>query len=152
MRAPGCITGSPAGESLALQRPAEAFLLAGRQLEAKEVLAPALELARESSLLVRHLLPRIYGTMVRAAARPADALAVMAEAESATVEAREACRTCAITFAIPAALACARASQSDRARNYLIEAKDVAQPSWRGGAWQAAIAEVEAALATDQPP
>ncbi|MFC5995196.1 ATP-binding protein [Pseudonocardia hispaniensis] len=140
--------GSSAGESLALQRLAEASLLHGRSEQAKTLLVRALDLARESSLLVRHLLPRIYGTMVRAAGNPAEALAVIDEAESATAEAREACRMCAITFAVPAAFACVDAGALPRARHYLALAKDVAPPLGRAQAWNAAIAELEAALAT----
>ncbi|WP_147201022.1 ATP-binding protein [Pseudonocardia asaccharolytica] len=143
--------GSSAGEALALQRLAEASLLRNRPeqtAQARALLVRALDLARESSLLVRHLLPRIYGTMIRAASGRHDALAVIDEAESATAEAREACRMCAITFAVPAAFACVRADALQRARHYLAVARDVAPPLGRAQAWNAAIAELEAALAT----
>lgn len=138
---------SAAGESLALQRLAEASLQSGRTGDAKSLLTRALNLARESSLLVRHLLPRVYGTKVRAAERPEDALAIIAEAESSIIEAREACRMCSITFAIPAAHAFVRAGQCSRARDYLSLAQDVTRGVGRDGAWTAAIAEVEAAIA-----
>lgn len=138
--------GSPAGQSLSLQRLAEAALLAGRVAEARFLLPQALELARQSTLLGRHLLHRIYGTMVDAADGPATALAVVEEAESA-IGPTEACRMCSITFAVPAARACIRAGDLARAKSYLALAKDIAQPLWRGGAWHAAIAEAEAGLA-----
>ncbi|MFC5996490.1 ATP-binding protein [Pseudonocardia hispaniensis] len=138
--------GSSAGQSLALQRRAEAVLLGGRAGEARELLAQALELARHSTLLGRHLLPRIYGTMVNAA-DPPDAIHIVDEAESAIVGPTEVCRMCTMTFAVPAVVACVHADQLDRAEHYLGLAKDIAQPIWLGGAWHAAIAEAEASLA-----
>lgn len=162
--------GSAAGESLSLQRLAEASLLSGHRAESLRLLRDALDLARRSSLLVRHLLPRIYGTMVRVAAGPTllgadgtghdgaagctaaaadgDALAVIAEAESAMTEAREVCRTCSITFTLPAAVACARAGELGRARQYLADARNASPPPSRTTAWNATLAEAEAVLAT----
>lgn len=138
---------SAAGESLALQRLAEANLLAGRAEQAPPLLRQALDLARSSSLLVRHLLPRIYGTMVRAADGPQEALAVISEAGVATAEARDVCRACSIAFLLPAAVACAQAGELGRARDYLSAAKQVSAPVWQARAWTAAIAEAEAAVA-----
>ncbi len=62
----------------------------------------------------------------------------------ATVEIREACRACAITFAVPATFAFVRAGHIERARHYLAVAGDTASPPSRAGAWNAAIAELEA--------
>ena len=138
--------GSAGGESLALQRLAEAALLRGRADEARALLNRALDLARQSHLLVRHLLPRIYGTMISAAPGPTAALALVDEAQCAITGPAEACRMCAVTLAVPAARACARAGAIDRARAYL----DIARRGtmlWRGGAWHDAIAEAEAELA-----
>lgn len=138
---------SAAGESLALQRLAEANLLLGRRDAAEPLLRHALDLARGSSLLVRHLLPRIYGTMVRAARQPADALAVIAEAQTATAEARDLCRTCSIAFLLPAAIAYAQAGDLERASAHVAAAKRVSTPVWQARAWTAAIAEAEATIA-----
>lgn len=138
--------GSAAGQSLALQRCAELDLIAGDGAEAALLLAQALELARQSTLLGRHLLPRIYGTMIDAAAGTAQSLAVVEEAESA-VAPTEACRMCRVTFTLPAARACARAGDQNRALDYLAAAREVAPPASRGVAWTAAMAETEAVLA-----
>ncbi|MDQ4115938.1 MAG: SARP family transcriptional regulator, partial [Actinomycetota bacterium] len=138
--------GSAAGQSLALQRYAELDLIAGDGSEAASLLAQALELARQSTLLGRHLLPRIYGTMIDAAAGTAQSLAVVEEAESA-VAPTEACRMCRVTFTLPAARACARAGDQHRAQDYLAAAREVAPPASRGVAWTAAMAETEAVLA-----
>jgi len=138
---------SAAGESLALQRLAEAHLLVGRPDAAEPLLRHALDLARGSSLLVRHLLPRIYGTMVRAARQPDEALEVIAEAQTATAEARDLCRTCSIAFLLPAAIAYAQAGDVERAAAHVAAAKQVSTPVWQARAWTAAIAEAEAAVA-----
>ena len=134
--------GSAAGEALALQRLAEGSL----EADPTAVVEPLL-LAREASLLVRHLLPRIYGTLIRAAATTDDALAVIAEAEASTVEAREHCRTCAVAFAVPAVLACVAAGLPDRARGYLHSAREHLPPTSRTDVRVAAVAGAEAALA-----
>ena len=139
--------GSAAGQSLALQRTAEAMVLNQRPATARELLAQALVLARQSTLLARHLLPRIYGTMIDAATDPRDALAVVDEAESAATAPGEICRMCRITFVLPAAAACVRNRELTRAEAYLAIAKEVTQVPLRGRAWHAAIAKVEAELA-----
>lgn len=118
----------------------------GRGAELASLLAQALDLARQSTLLGRHLLPRIYGTVVEAAAGTAHSLAVVEEAESA-VAPTEACRMWRVTFMLPAARACARGGDPDRARDYLAAARAVAPPTSHGDAWTAAMAETEAVLA-----
>lgn len=139
--------GSAAGQSLALQRSAEVALAIGRPAEARSLLVQALELARQSTLLGRHLLHRIFGTMIDAACGPANALAAVDEAESAVTPA-EACRMCSVTFLLPAARACARAGELARAREYLAAAREIVQPTWHGGTWPAALAAAEAAVNT----
>ena len=59
--------GSAAGEAHSLQRLAEVRLAQGDDAEARRLLERALPLAR-SSIVAKHLLHRVFGTMIRAAA------------------------------------------------------------------------------------
>ena len=60
---------APAGEAHSLQRLAEVRLAQGDRAEARRLLQRALPLARWS-VIAMHLLQRIYGTMIIAAADP----------------------------------------------------------------------------------
>jgi hypothetical protein len=93
----------------------------------------------------RCVLPRIYGTMIDAAADTAAACAVVDRAD-ATVAPDERCPFCTIMLAVPAARVCADAGDLDRARGFLTMAEAV-EARWDGTAWTAALLEVRAALA-----
>lgn len=136
--------------ALSLQRRAEAALAAGARDRANALLDRAIAIARESDLGQRHILQRIYGTRIAAAASPEEALAVVDEAEVAMVGPGEGCTGCHIPFAIPAAIACARAGDLDRARKHLEHAARLAQMFWRGGAWHAAVEEARGELAAKE--
>jgi DNA-binding SARP family transcriptional activator len=133
-----------AGEALCLQRLAEVRLARGDAAEATRLLHRALPLARWS-MSARHLLQRVYGTMIDAAPNPPAARAVIDRAE-ATIGFEDACVFCSIMLAIPAAKSCAAAGDLDDARRHLAAAEGSAR-YWDGTAWQASLLEARAHLA-----
>jgi DNA-binding SARP family transcriptional activator len=136
--------GSPAGEAHSLQRLAEVRVAQGDAAEARRLLERALPLAR-ASIVAKHLLHRVFGTMIQAAASPAEARHVVDRAES-MLGWDDVCQFCSIMLAVPAAIACARASDPPAARHYLAAAERLAVV-WEGTAWEAALAEAQAAVA-----
>lgn len=136
--------GSGAGEAHSLQRLAEARLAAGAAGEARALLDRALPLARWS-IMARHLLQRIYGTMISAEPDPTVARAIVDRAES-TLGSEDACVFCSIMLSIPAVRACAAIGDVEHAQRHLEQARRSAQ-AWEGTAWEAALAEAEAHLA-----
>ena len=136
--------GSNAGEAHSLQRLAEVRLARGDRAEANRLLHRALPLARFTSI-ARHLLQRLYGTMIAAADGPAAARAMVDHAEAA-LGVNDHCMFCAIMLAVPAAHACADTGDLEAAQRHLQDAeKSVAL--WEGTAWQASILEVKGHLA-----
>ncbi|HSP05070.1 MAG TPA: hypothetical protein VLR27_16275, partial [Acidimicrobiales bacterium] len=134
--------GGAVGEALALQRLAEVAIHRGRDREAWDLLDEALDLARVTDIGF-HLLDRIYGTRITLAGRDPDAaLAAVDEAESAVQGQLETCPGCRITFAVPAAIACATAGELDRALRYEEASAWLAQVVMRLPAWDAAHEEV----------
>jgi DNA-binding SARP family transcriptional activator/tetratricopeptide (TPR) repeat protein len=134
--------GGAVGEAHALQRLAEVAHHRGRSAEAAQILDEALDLARVTDIGF-HLLDRIYGTRVTlAGADPEAALAAVDEAESAVQGQLETCPGCRITFAVPAAIACATAGALDRALRYEEASAWLAQVVMRLPAWDAAHEEV----------
>jgi hypothetical protein len=134
--------GAATGESFALQRRAEVALHRGRQTEAAALLDEALAIARESDVGF-HLLDRIYGTRVAAAADPAAALAALEEAEAAVRGPVETCPGCRITLAVPAAIAAARAGDLERTAKWEEASEYLATVVMRLPAWDAALDEVK---------
>jgi len=137
-------TDAPAGEAHSLQRLAELRLAQGDRLEAQRMLQQALPLARWS-VVSRHLLQRIYGTMIEAAPDPVAARAVVDRAE-ATLGENDACVFCDVMLAVPAAIACANVGDVEAARRYLAVA-ELSVSRWELGAWQAATREARAHVA-----
>jgi DNA-binding SARP family transcriptional activator/Flp pilus assembly protein protease CpaA len=134
--------GGAVGEAHALQRLAEVAHHRGRSPEAAQILDEALELARVTDIGF-HLLDRIYGTRVTLAGNdPEAALAAVDEAESAVQGQLETCPGCRITFAVPAAIACANAGALDRAVRYEEASAWLAHVVMRLPAWDAAHEEV----------
>jgi tetratricopeptide (TPR) repeat protein len=131
------------GTAHALQRLAEVELAAGDPAEAERLLRRALTLARWSPL-ARHLLQRIYGTLVAAAPDREAALAVVDEALEASDE-RHSCVLCHVMIAVPATIACAEGGRLDEARDWLRQAERSAR-LWRGTAWRGAACEARAHL------
>jgi tetratricopeptide (TPR) repeat protein len=136
--------GSAAGEAHSLQRLAEVRLAQGDAAGARRLLERALPLAR-SSVVAKHLLHRLFGTMIGAAASPREARHVVDRAE-ALLGWDDVCSFCSIMLAVPAAIACARDGDLPAARRYLAAAGRSAEV-WRGTAWEAALAEAHAAVA-----
>jgi hypothetical protein len=136
--------GSAAGEAHSLQRLAEVRLAQGGEAEARRLLERALPLAR-SSIVAKHLLHRVFGTMIRAATSRPEAVQVAERAES-MLGWDDFCQFCSIMLAVPAAIACARDGDLPGARRHLAAAERSAVV-WRDTAWEAALAEAQAAVA-----
>ena len=136
--------GSAAGEAHSLQRLAEVRLAQGDEAEARRLLERALPLAR-SSIVAKHLLHRVFGTMIRAATSRPEAVQVAERAES-MLGWDDFCQFCSIMLAVPAAIACARDGDLPGARRHLAAAERSAVV-WRDTAWEAALAEAQAAVA-----
>ena len=73
--------GSAAGEAHSLQRLAEVRVAEGDGVAAMRLLQEALPLAR-ASMVAKHLMQRIFGTMILAASDPLEARAIVDRAES----------------------------------------------------------------------
>ena len=80
--------------------------------------------------MAKHLLHRVFGTMIRAAAGRPEARAAAERAET-MLGWDDICQFCSIMLAVPAAIAGAMRSA----------------PVWRDTAWEAGLAEAQAALA-----
>jgi DNA-binding SARP family transcriptional activator len=136
--------GSAAGEAHSLQRLAEVRIAEGDSELAMQLLRDALPLAR-GSMLAKHLLQRIFGTMIVAAPDAPVARAIIDQAE-AMLGWDDFCLFCSIMLSVPAAIACAQAGDLPNARRLL----DLAERSavvWQGTSWEAAIAEAQATVA-----
>jgi len=136
--------GSGAGEAHSLQRLAEVRLAQGDDAEARRLLERALPLAR-NSIVAKHLLHRVFGTMIRAATSRSGAREAAERAES-MFGWDDFCQFCSIMLAVPATIACARDGDLDAARRHLAAAARSA-PVWRDTAWEAGLAEAQAAVA-----
>ena len=109
------------------------------------LLEQALPLARWS-VIARHLLQRIYGTMITAAGDPEAARAVVDRAE-ATLGSSDRCIFCAVMLAVPAAIACADVGDLEEAG--VTCGRPRSPPAmWEGAAWPAALLEARAHLAS----
>jgi tetratricopeptide (TPR) repeat protein len=131
------------GTAHTLQRLAEVELAAGDRAAAERLLRRALPLARWSPL-ARHLLQRIYGTLIATAPDAEAALAVVDEAAERLDE-PFACIFCQVMIAVPAAIACIEGGRLDQARVWLAQAAASAA-TWQGTAWQGAVTEARAYL------
>jgi tetratricopeptide (TPR) repeat protein len=131
------------GTAHTLQRLAEVELAVGARAEAERLLRRALPLARWSPL-ARHLLQRIYGTLIAAAPDADAALAVVDEAVERLDE-PFACKFCEVMIAVPASIACVEGRRLDQARSWLARATRSAA-NWQGTAWEGAVTEARAYL------
>jgi len=136
--------GADTGTAHTLQRMAEVELAAGDRAAAERLLRRALPLARWSPL-ARHLLQRIYGTLI-AAAPDADAALVVVDEAVERLDEPFACIFCQVMIAVPASIACTEGGRLDEARSWLTQAQRSAA-TWQGTAWQGAVAEARAYLA-----
>jgi hypothetical protein len=135
---------STAGEAHSLQRLAEVRVAQGDGSTAQQLLQQALPLAR-SSLIAKHLLQRIFGTLILAAADPLEARAVVDRAES-TLGWDDDCPFCSIMLSVPATIACVRAGDLVGAERHL-EVAERSAVLWHGTSWEAGVAEAQAAVA-----
>lgn len=133
-----------AGEAHTLERLAELRLAQGDRESALRLLQQALPLARWS-VMGRHVLQRINGSMVRAAADP-EAARAMVDRGAATLAETDSCLLCDIMFAIPAAIACADVGDVLEAERHLATAQSSAA-HWEGTAWPAAVLEARGHVA-----
>src|SRR5439155_9244893 len=131
------------GAALARQRLAEAALSRGRRYEANRLLGRARSLALRSDL-VTHLMVRVFGTMIQAAADPNKAMAVLRSAEHELGQ-MHSCEPCSMGYLTSAAVASAHAGELDRARSFIAEAERIAG-MWQGGLWTGAVWEARGIL------
>jgi DNA-binding SARP family transcriptional activator len=135
----GCISGA----ALARQRLAEAALRRGRKYEANRLLGRARTLAQRSDLAA-HLIVRVFGTMIQAAADPKKAMTVVRLAERELSQ-MHSCEPCSMGFLTSAAMASARAGELDRARSFIAEAERIVG-MWQGGLWTGTVWEARGVL------
>jgi DNA-binding SARP family transcriptional activator len=136
--------GSAAGEAHSLQRLAEVRVAEGDREAAMRLLQQALPLARVS-MVARHLLQRIFGTMILAADDALEARAIVDRAES-VLGWDDACSFCSIMLSVPASIACVRAGDLPNARRHL-EIAELSAQLWQGTSWEAGISEAQAMVA-----
>jgi len=140
--------GGPVGEALSLQRLAEVALHEGQRDEARALIDEALDVARQTDIGF-HLLDRIYGTRINLHADdPAAALHVMEDASASVRGPLETCPGCRITFAVPAAIAAARAGELALADKHEEQCAYLANVVMRLPAWYAAHHEVRGHIAS----
>lgn len=135
----GCISGA----ALARQRLAEAAVSRGRRYEGNRLLGRARSLAHRSDIAT-HLLVRVFGTMIQAAADPKKAVTVLREAERELAQ-MVSCEPCSMGYLTTAATASARAGELERARSFIAEAERIAG-MWQGGPWIGAVWEARGNL------
>jgi DNA-binding SARP family transcriptional activator len=135
----GCLSGA----ALARQRLAEAAVSRGRRYEANRLLGRARTLAHRSDLAT-HLMVRVFGTMIQAAADPKKAISVLRGAEQELSQ-MHSCEPCSMGYLTSAAAASARAGELDRARSFIAEAERIAG-MWQGGLWTGAVWEARGIL------
>jgi tetratricopeptide (TPR) repeat protein len=132
------------GQAHCMQRLAEVRLARGDRGGARELCERAIPLARWSTL-AKHLLQRVYGTLITAADSPAEAREIVGQAEEVLGQA-DFCSFCAVMLAVPSATACADVGDIDGAGQHLAMA-ELSAGLWQGTAWQAAISEARGHLA-----
>ncbi|MEO7152540.1 MAG: AAA family ATPase [Burkholderiaceae bacterium] len=139
--------GGAVGEALSLQRLAELALHEGHKNEARALIDEALDLARQTDIGF-HLLDRIYGTRISMYADdPQAALHVMRDAAASVQGPLETCPGCRVTFAVPAAIAAARAGEVELAEQHETQCAYLADVVMRLPAWYAAHDEVRGHVA-----
>ena len=144
--------GGSVGEALSLQRLAEVALYEGRRAEARALVDEALDVARQTDIGF-HLFDRIYGTRINLHMDDPDtALHVMEDASASVRGPLETCPGCRITFAVPAAIAAARAGELEVADQHESQCAYLANVVMRLPAWYAAHEEVRGHIAVARSP
>jgi len=134
-------TRTNSGESISLERLAEASTALGQRWKARRLLQTALRLA-EGDPLGSHLLVKIHGAMVEAAADPAEAATVAADGERALANS-DVCQQCSMSFRVAAARAFADVGDLGSARRHLDEAGRISE-MWQGGPWSRTVSDLRA--------
>ena len=133
-------------------RLAEVSLHEGRRDEARALIDEALDVARQTDIGF-HLMDRIYGTRINLHRDDPDAaLYVMEDASESVRGPLETCPGCRITFAVPAAIAAARAGELDLANQHEEQCAYLANVVMRLPAWYAAHEEVRGHIAAARTP
>jgi DNA-binding SARP family transcriptional activator len=135
--------GAIGGQSLSLERLAEAATARGRRWQARRLLGRARRLA-EAGPLAPHLVARTYGAMIEAADTPERRVAIVHEGEKA-LEAGDVCEPCSMSFRVGASKTYAEAGTFEPAERHLEQAERIAG-MWQGGPWLAAVWEARAVL------
>ena len=133
-------TGTNSGESISLERLAELAMARGQRWKARRLLERAQRLA-EGDPLASHLLMKIYGALVEAAADPATAAAAAADGERVLARG-DVCEQCSMSFRLAASTAFSRAGDVARARRHLDDAARISE-MWQGGPWPAVVREAQ---------
>lgn len=137
--------GGATGESFSLQRLAELALLRDKRTEARDLLAEALDVARQTDIGF-HLLDRIYGTRIALGQSRDEVMDALIESEEKVRGPLETCPGCRITLEVPAAIAAARIGDLDRAEAHASTAEYLATVVMQLPAWDAAMEEVRGHL------
>jgi DNA-binding SARP family transcriptional activator len=138
-------TETATGAALATMRLAELQAHRATHEAAAAYWAQARRLAAETPL-AGHLLPLLFGMMIDLDDAVAG-VATLDEAEEALAELR-ACEPCSMSLIVRGSVVCARTGQHERAQTLLDRAAHTAQ-RWRGGPWQAALAEARGVIAQE---
>lgn len=136
-------TKTNSGESMSLERLAEVSTARGQRWKARRLLESALRLA-EGDPLGSHLLVKIHGAMVEAAADPREAASAALEGERVLADS-DVCQQCSMSFRMAAARAFTAVGDVPNARRHLDEAARVSA-MWQGGPWPSAVREAQAEL------
>lgn len=130
-----------------MQRLAEVALNEGQREEARALIDEALDVARQTDIGFQ-LIDRIYGTRINLHADDPDAaLHVMEDATASVRGPLETCPGCRITFAVPAAIAAARAGEIALTEKREEPCAYLADVVMRLLAWHAAHDEVRGHIA-----
>ncbi|HWC26268.1 MAG TPA: BTAD domain-containing putative transcriptional regulator [Solirubrobacteraceae bacterium] len=132
-------------EALATMRLGEAMRARGEMAEGQALLADALVISRWSPLS-GHLQPLAYAALLHATEDDDVGRQRLDDAEAQLRGEDLLCAYCGMAFRVAAAIAAARAGQSDRAARFLSAAQLTAA-LWRGGPWTAALDESRGELA-----
>jgi hypothetical protein len=135
--------GSLSGQSISLERLAEIEIQRGRLPEATRLMQSALPLAERSGIPT-HLVVRVFGVMIAAAATPDDASRIVATAKD-RLGGMRVCQPCSMGYLISAGIASARAGDLQAAGSFVDEAERTAG-MWQGGPWTAATWEARAEM------
>ena len=136
-------TRTNSGESVSLERLAEVSTAQGQRWKARRLLESALRLA-DGDPLGSHLLVKIQGAMVEAAASPEEAAAAAAAGERALSDS-DVCQQCSMSFRVAAANAYVAVGDVENATRQLNEAARVSE-MWQGGPWPEAVRATRANL------